>query len=107
MSEKIKQTQSMLAKHHGDGGEFAQLMEASYASRFNEQFWRMWERDIMPLLPPQPVPHGFPPPLGPGSDTSSVKLLALSTGPGRPKGASPGIHRVAPVARAGLIDRAD
>ncbi|HEY5602356.1 MAG TPA: class I SAM-dependent methyltransferase [Gammaproteobacteria bacterium] len=55
MSEKIKQTQSMLAKHHGDGGEFAQLMEASYASRFNEQFWRMWERDIMPLLPPQPV----------------------------------------------------
>ncbi|MCI0505863.1 MAG: class I SAM-dependent methyltransferase [Gammaproteobacteria bacterium] len=55
MSEKIKQTQSMLAKHHGDGGEFARLMEASYASRFNDQFWQMWEREILPYLPAAPV----------------------------------------------------
>jgi len=55
MSEKIKQTQSMLARHHGNGEEFAQLMEESYASRFNEQFWQRWETDIYPLLPEAPV----------------------------------------------------
>ena len=55
MSEKIKQTQSMLARHHGNGEEFAQLMEDSYASRFNEQFWQIWEQHILPLLPEAPV----------------------------------------------------
>ena len=55
MSEKTKQTQSMLARHHGDGEEFARLMEESYASRFNEQFWQMWEQHIYPLLPQAPV----------------------------------------------------
>jgi len=55
MSEKIKQTQSMLAKHHGNGKEFAQLMEESYAGRFNEQFWQRWEKDIYPSLPEAPV----------------------------------------------------
>lgn len=55
MSERIGQTQSMLARHHGNGEEFAQLMEDSYASRFNEQFWRMWEQHIFPLLPEAPV----------------------------------------------------
>ncbi|WP_455367108.1 class I SAM-dependent methyltransferase [Kaarinaea lacus] len=55
MSDKIKQTQSMLARHHGNGEEFAQLMEESYASRFNEQFWQMWEQQILALLPKEPV----------------------------------------------------
>ncbi len=45
----------MLARHHGNGEEFAQLMEESYASRFNEQFWQMWEQQILALLPKEPV----------------------------------------------------
>ena len=45
----------MLARHHGNGEEFAQLMEESYASRFNEQFWKIWEQQILPLLPTAPV----------------------------------------------------
>ena len=43
MSEKLKQTQSMLEKHHGNGEEFAKLMEETYAGRFNEAFWSMWD----------------------------------------------------------------
>ncbi|WP_455219165.1 class I SAM-dependent methyltransferase [Kaarinaea lacus] len=55
MSEKLKQTQSMLEKHHGDGEEFARLMEDTYAGRFNEAFWSMWENKIQPGLPANPV----------------------------------------------------
>lgn len=55
MSEKIKQTRSMLAKHHGDGEEFAQLMQDTFAGRFNEEFWQMWQDKIMPGLPESPV----------------------------------------------------
>ena len=55
MSEKMKQTQSMLEKHHGDGEEFARLMEETYAGRFNEAFWSMWESNIQPGLPASPT----------------------------------------------------
>ena len=36
-----QQTVTMLAKHHGDGEAFAQLMEETYANRFNAVgYWR-------------------------------------------------------------------
>lgn len=41
-----QQTVTMLAKHHGDGEVFAQLMEETYASRFNADFWRLWDSQI-------------------------------------------------------------
>ena len=55
MSEKLNQTQSMLEKHHGNGEEFAKLMEETYAGRFNDEFWRMWEHHIQPGLPENPL----------------------------------------------------
>jgi len=55
MSEKMNQTQSMLEKHHGNGEEFARLMEETYAGRFNDEFWRMWGQHIQPGLPENPL----------------------------------------------------
>lgn len=55
MPEKLKQTQTMLEKHHGDGEEFAILMEKTYAGRFNDEFWQMWEQHILPTLPDKPI----------------------------------------------------
>ena len=54
----------MLAKHHGNGEEFAQLMEDTFAGRFNDEFWQMWDKAIMPGLSEAPV------------------VLDLGTGPG-------------------------
>jgi ubiquinone/menaquinone biosynthesis C-methylase UbiE len=64
MSEAVKKTQEMLAKHHRDGEVFAQLMKDTFASRFNEAFWAFWEECIRPHL----------------SDSPAV--LDLGTGPG-------------------------
>jgi arsenite methyltransferase len=55
MAEKLNQTQSMLEKHHGNGEEFARLMEETYSGRFNEAFWGMWKNHIQPGLPENPV----------------------------------------------------
>ena len=64
MSEKIKQTQAMLAKHHRDGKAFAQMMKDTYAGRFNDDFWTIWAERIEPILSSEPV------------------VLDLGTGPG-------------------------
>ena len=45
----------MLEKHHGDGEEFAKLMEETYAGRFNDEFWQRWEQLIQPRLSDGPV----------------------------------------------------
>ena len=64
MSEKIHQTQAMLAKHHRDGEAFVQLMKDTYAGRFNDAFWTLWNEKIVPVLSESPV------------------ILDLGTGPG-------------------------
>lgn len=45
----------MLARHHVDGEAFARLMEDTFAGRFNGEFWKMWEKDMIPTLPDAPV----------------------------------------------------
>jgi len=50
-NDQKQQTVTMLAKHHGDGEAFAQLMEETYANRFNADFWQMWDRQIAAGLP--------------------------------------------------------
>ena len=64
MTEKLKQTQDMLAKHHRDGEAFVQLMKDTYAGRFNDDFWALWDARIVPVLGESPV------------------VLDLGTGPG-------------------------
>jgi len=53
--DQNQQTVSMLEKHHGDGEEFAKLMEETFEGRFNEEFWKLWEKEILPGLPAEPV----------------------------------------------------
>ncbi len=64
MSEAVKKTQEMLAKHHRDGAAFAQLMKETFESRFNEGFWAFWDGHIKPCL------------------SSAATVLDLGTGPG-------------------------
>ena len=64
MSDRLRQTQDMLAKHHRDGAAFAQMMKDTFDGRFNEDFWAMWEQNIEPALSDVPV------------------VLDLGTGPG-------------------------
>ena len=52
MNERLSQTQAMLKKHHRDGPAFAKLMEESFAGRFGEEFWEMWDKNIAPTLSP-------------------------------------------------------
>lgn len=37
MSEAIKKTQEMLAKHHRDGDAFTQLMKETFSQRINSK----------------------------------------------------------------------
>ena len=53
IKQSLKQTQDMLAKHHRNGEVFAEMMKESFASRFNEKFWGMWQEHIEPSLPEQ------------------------------------------------------
>lgn len=62
--EALEHTQAMLAKHHRDGENFAQLMKETYAGRFNKEFWSVWAEKIEPILPENPT------------------VLDLGTGPG-------------------------
>jgi len=64
MNNKLQQTQAMLTKHHRDGEAFVQLMKDTYAGRFNENFWALWNTRIVPVLGESPV------------------ILDLGTGPG-------------------------
>ena len=64
MSEAIKKTQEMLAKHHRDGEAFAQAMKETFASRFNDIFWALWNEKVNPHLSNSPL------------------VLDLGTGPG-------------------------
>ena len=61
---KINETQEMLAKHHRDGSAFAELMKQTFAGRFNDEFWSLWETHIEPAL------------------RSNPQILDLGTGPG-------------------------
>jgi arsenite methyltransferase len=64
VSDRLQQTQAMLAKHHRDGEHFAELMKRTFADRFDDRFWAEWERWIVPVYSEQPV------------------VLDLGTGPG-------------------------
>ncbi len=64
MSERMKQTQQMLAKHHRDAERFVELMKQTFADRHDDKFWAAWERWITPVYSEQPV------------------VLDLGTGPG-------------------------
>ncbi len=64
MNNKLQQTQAMLAKHHKDGEAFVQLMKDTYAGRFNDDFWALWNERIATVLDDAPV------------------ILDLGTGPG-------------------------
>ncbi len=55
MSERLQQTQAMLAKHHRDGERFAELMKQSFADRFNDEFWAEWSRWVEPVYSAKPV----------------------------------------------------
>lgn len=55
MSERLQQTQAMLAKHHRDGTRFAELMKRSFADRFNDGFWAEWARWVEPVYGEKPV----------------------------------------------------
>lgn len=66
-----QQTITMLQKHHGNGAEFAQLMETSFEGRFNDEFWLLWNRSILPGLPDKSVIVDFG--TGPGT---FIKTLA-------------------------------
>lgn len=50
-----QQTVEMLAKHHGDGSEFAKLMEETFAGRFNDEFWHLWNRSVASGLSKKPA----------------------------------------------------
>jgi len=64
-------TVTMLEKHHRDGAAFAEQMETTFSSRFNEDFWNMWSNKIEPTLPENFVAVDF----GTGPATF-VKTLA-------------------------------
>lgn len=55
MSERLKQTQAMLARHHGEGERFAAAMKESFGRRFDETFWADWARWIEPVCRESPV----------------------------------------------------
>jgi len=80
MSERLQQTQAILARHHRDGERFAEMMKRSFAERFNDDFWAEWARWIVPVYSAQPV------------------VLDLGAGPGMFVGAlaerSPGIRAI-------------
>ena len=55
MSERLKQTQEMLAKHHRDGEHFADLMKQTFADRFDDTFWYHWDRWMKSVYSDKPV----------------------------------------------------
>lgn len=55
MSERRRQTQEMLAKHHRDGERFAQMMKDSFDARFDEIFWGAWREWLEPAYSADPV----------------------------------------------------
>ncbi|HEY0719781.1 MAG TPA: class I SAM-dependent methyltransferase [Gammaproteobacteria bacterium] len=54
-SNRLQQTQAMLAKHHRDGARFAELMKQGFAERFNEEFWREWAQWVEPVYSATPL----------------------------------------------------
>jgi arsenite methyltransferase len=55
VSNRLQQTQVMLAKHHRDGERFAELMKQTFADRVNEVFWAEWDRWITPVYSAAPL----------------------------------------------------
>jgi len=55
MSERLQQTQAMLAKHHRDGERFAEMMKQGFAERFNDDFWAEWAKWIEPVYSAEPL----------------------------------------------------
>lgn len=55
MSDKLQQTQAMLAKHHRDGSSFAELMKTTFSDRFDATFWAQWQHWVEPSYSANPV----------------------------------------------------
>ncbi len=55
MSNRLQETQAMLAKHHRDGERFAAMMKEGFANRFNDEFWAEWDHWITPVYSKEPV----------------------------------------------------
>lgn len=55
MSERRQKTETTLAKHHRDGERFAQMMQDTFASRFDEHFWAAWTKWMEPVYSNPPV----------------------------------------------------
>ena len=55
MSQRLQQTQAMLAKHHRDGERFAEMMKKGFAERFDDDFWAEWAKWIAPVYSSKPV----------------------------------------------------
>ncbi len=55
MSDRLQKTQQMLAKHHRDGERFAQMMKEGFERRFDETFWTVWDRWMVPAYSSAPV----------------------------------------------------
>ncbi|GAB4295198.1 MAG: hypothetical protein Kow0096_11900 [Thiohalomonadaceae bacterium] len=55
MSDRRRQTEEMLAKHHRDGARFVQLMKESFDSRFDDIFWHAWQQWVEPAYSERPV----------------------------------------------------
>ncbi len=51
----IERTREILAKHHRDGAWFADLMRETYAGRFNDEFWNIWQEMIDPMVGEHPT----------------------------------------------------
>lgn len=50
MSDTLKDTQDMLAKHHRDGAFFVEMMKQTYGNRFDDAFWAAWQQWIEPVF---------------------------------------------------------
>ncbi len=55
MSERLRQTRDMLARHHRDGERFAEIMKEGFEARFNDAFWEDWDRWVSPVYSTKPV----------------------------------------------------
>ncbi len=88
----IEQTKALLAKHHREGANFAQLMKDTFDGRFNDEFWRLWNDIMVPALSDEPT------------------VLDLGTGPGTFLAAvaerHPGVHAIGVECADYMLDAA-
>ncbi|MBF0471296.1 MAG: class I SAM-dependent methyltransferase, partial [Gammaproteobacteria bacterium] len=55
MPDSVTKTREMLALHHRDGVQFAQMMRDGFARRYDDNFWQFWQQWIEPVYSTQPL----------------------------------------------------